>query len=913
MDFNFSTETITPDETDILTIGGTGAIELPTGGTSARPVTGLDNGAMRYNTDINNIESYINGSWSPMGSGTGTVSSVAVAGSTGLSVSGSPITSSGTITLTLGTELQGLSGLSATGLVVRTGAGTYSSRSIAGTASNIIVTNGTGVSGDPTVDLATAGTSGTYLYSTTDAFGRVTSGAVATGTGILAQTAAGAATTRTITGTSGTIVITDGSGTAGNPTVTLATIGTPVSNQFVKITTDTFGRTSATSAVVVGDLTPILDSTYVNVIGDTMTGNLVMSGVSTQITLPNPPVAGTDATNKNYVDAAIAGLSWKQAVRTATTVNGTLATSFANGQTIDGVTLATGNRILIKNQTTQSQNGIYVVQASGAPVRADDANTGPELVGASVLVDQGTTNADSGWVQTANAPITIGTTSITWVQFSGSGSYTAGTGLTLTGNQFSLTSPVLATLGGTGQTTYVVGDILFANTTTTLARLADIATGNVLRSGGVSVAPAWGKVTLTTDVAGVLPVANGGTGLSAAPANGQIDIGNGTGFTRALLTAGTAIGITNAAGSITINNTGVVSLAGTAGNITASAATGAVTVNLATAGTAGTYGQVTTDTFGRVTSGGPNTVANGGTGLTALGTSNQILGVNAAATGLEYKTLTAGTGISITPSAGVLTIAAANNGTVTSVGLSLPSIFTVTGSPVTTSGTLTGALNTQTANTVFSGPTTGGAAVPTFRAMVFNDISNALQLYRESPSSPTTPIASGANSVAVGSDSAATAANTYALGAGALANVANIHAFANGDFTNAGDCQTIKVMARNITTNATDTPLFIDGSTQRIVMPNNSAWTFTIKVAGRRTDVAGWAMYSFQGGITRDATAASTTLQGSSRTTIDESTTSFNCTVTADTTNGALQITVRGAAGQTIRWAASLEITQVTN
>ena len=75
---------------------------------------------------------------------------------------------------------------------------------------------------------------------------------------------------------------------------------------------------------------------------------------------------------------------------------------------------------------------------------------------------------------------------------------------------------VPATAGGTGQTSYAVGDLLYANTTTTLAKLPDVATGNALISGGVGVAPAWGKIGLTTHVSGVLPVANGGTNASAA-------------------------------------------------------------------------------------------------------------------------------------------------------------------------------------------------------------------------------------------------------------------------------------------------------------------------------------------------------------------------------------------------------------
>lgn len=142
---------------------------------------------------------------------------------------------------------------------------------------------------------------------------------------------------------------------------------------------------------------------------------------SQRITSLADPTAATDAANKQYVDNLSAGLSWKDAVRAATTAAGTLATSFANGSVIDGVTLATGNRILIKNQATASENGIYTVNASGAPTRATDADAAAELEGAAVFVQEGTALADTGWVMTANAPITVGTTNLTWAQFSGAG------------------------------------------------------------------------------------------------------------------------------------------------------------------------------------------------------------------------------------------------------------------------------------------------------------------------------------------------------------------------------------------------------------------------------------------------------------------------------------------------------------
>lgn len=114
------------------------------------------------------------------------------------------------------------------------------------------------------------------------------------------------------------------------------------------------------------------------------------------------------------------------------------------------------------------------------------------------------------------------------------------------------TGALTASVGGTGFSSYAVGDILYASTTTALSKLADVATGNALISGGVGVAPSWGKIGLATHVSGTLPTTNGGTGLTSTPANGQLLIGNGANFTLATLTGGTGISITNGGGSISI-------------------------------------------------------------------------------------------------------------------------------------------------------------------------------------------------------------------------------------------------------------------------------------------------------------------------------------------------------------------------
>lgn len=124
---------------------------------------------------------------------------------------------------------------------------------------------------------------------------------------------------------------------------------------------------------------------------------------------------------RDAINAAVAGLKWKQSVKVATTVAGTLASSFENGDTVDGIVLVTGDRILIKDQASGDENGIYVVAASGAPARATDADAGAELVSAAVFVEQGTANADKAFVCTNDA-ITLGVTAIAFTAFLAGGS-----------------------------------------------------------------------------------------------------------------------------------------------------------------------------------------------------------------------------------------------------------------------------------------------------------------------------------------------------------------------------------------------------------------------------------------------------------------------------------------------------------
>ena len=151
----------------------------------------------------------------------------------------------------------------------------------------------------------------------------------------------------------------------------------------------------------------------------TFSGN---TNVGFKLTGVTDPTLAQDAATKAYVDSIAAGLNWKMAVRAATTTTGTLATAYANGSVIDGVTLATGDRILVKDQSTGAENGIYVVQSAGSPVRSTDANSSTNLVdNTAVFIEEGTTNADTGWTLTNNGAITPGTTALVFTKFTGAG------------------------------------------------------------------------------------------------------------------------------------------------------------------------------------------------------------------------------------------------------------------------------------------------------------------------------------------------------------------------------------------------------------------------------------------------------------------------------------------------------------
>ena len=179
-----------------------------------------------------------------------------------------------------------------------------------------------------------------------------------------------------------------------------------------------------------------------NIISSTDTnGNIVInpngSGVinanTSKITNVVDPTQAQDAATKAYVDAVKVGLDFKDSVRVATTGNITIASDLNVGDTIDGVTLANGDRVLVKDQSTGSQNGIYTAGAS--PARATDADADAEVTaGMFVFVEEGTANSDNGYVLSTDGTITVGSTALTFTQFSGAGQIVAGDAMSKSGN-----------------------------------------------------------------------------------------------------------------------------------------------------------------------------------------------------------------------------------------------------------------------------------------------------------------------------------------------------------------------------------------------------------------------------------------------------------------------------------------------
>ena len=300
-----------------------------------------------------------------------------------------------------------------------------------------------------------------------------------------------------------------------------------------KITYDADGLVTAGADLAASDI-PSLTHTKISDFDDGVRTNRLdqmaaptaaVSMGSQRITNVASPTQASDAVNKAYADALVNGLDIKESCRVAST-SAFPSLAGTSAQTVDGVALANGDRILIKDQTTASQNGIYIYQVSGATwafTRATDANGNDEVTaGCFTFIEEGSTNADSGYVLTTNGSINVGTSALTFTQFSGAGMVAAGNGLTKTGN-------TLAVGAGTGIT---VGSNDVALTGQALALHNFATSGVIVRTGASSYT--------------VRSIAKSGNGLSVT--SGDFLDGNPTiSLTAALSTVG---GLTPAANKL---------------------------------------------------------------------------------------------------------------------------------------------------------------------------------------------------------------------------------------------------------------------------------------------------------------------------------------------------------------------------
>ena len=285
-------------------------------------------------------------------------------------------------------------------------------------------------------------------------------------------------------------------------------------------------------------------STFNNV---TISGSLDMdSGTSATITGLASPTNDSDAATKGYVDALAQGIDAKASVVVATTANITLSGT----QTIDGIALSVGDRVLVKDQTTQSGNGIYLVAAS-TWTRTTDANTWDELVAAFTFVEKGTTQANNGYISTITAGGTLGTTAITFAQFSGAGQITAGAGMVKSGNTLNVQTASSSRI--------VVG-----------ADEIDLASTGVSAGTYKSVtADVYGRITSGTN-----PTTLTGFGITDTYTSAQIDTLFGSTSSAATSAAAAATSASNASTSATNASTyaGNASSSATAAAASATAA-----------------------------------------------------------------------------------------------------------------------------------------------------------------------------------------------------------------------------------------------------------------------------------------------------------------------------------------------------
>jgi len=521
------------------TLPGAAGVLLPFGTTLDRSVAPT-NGTLRYNTDFAVLEAYLNGAWSTLASGSGVTSIL-----TGTGLTGGPITSTGTISIANTAVTAGSYGSS-----TQVGTFTVNAQGQLTAAANVAIS-------------ATAIGAVTTVNGTAN---EITSTGTTTVT--LSLPSALTFTGKTITGgtySSPNIATIINTGTLTLPTSTDTLVGRAttdtLTNKSISGSTNTLtniGNASLTNSSVTIGTTPIALGA----------SSLTLGGL-TSVAVTQDPTSALQLATKQYVDAVAEGLHVHAACAAATT--GTLASitggtvTYNNGTAgvgatltlsvaltvLDGYTLVNGDRVLVKNEATQANNGIYTWATGGTVLtRATDFDTAAEMAsGDFTFIVYGTLYANTGWVQTD--PVTIvGTSPVTWIQFSGAGAYTAGTGLTLTGTQFSITNTAV-TAGAYGSATQV-------GTFTVNAQ------GQLTLASNTTVTPAVGSITgLGSGVATALAVNVGSAGAFVT-------------FNGALGTPSSGT-VTNLTGTASININGTVgATTPTTGNFTTVTATSGI-------------------------------------------------------------------------------------------------------------------------------------------------------------------------------------------------------------------------------------------------------------------------------------------------------------------------------------------------
>lgn len=473
---------------------------------------------------------------------------------------------------------------------------------------------------------------------------------------------------RSITGSSGRVSVSNGDGLLGNPTIDLSTVSQGSGGSFVKITVDSYGRISHNTPVLASDITTLVDSTYVNVSGDTLTGYL---------TLHADPSNAYHPATKNYVDSLLLGITqWKDPVRGATTaalaITARTSTTLTIGGTSfvhDGVTYANNDRILVKNGTTGTgagdwDNGIYYVSGVGSSIvltRVSDANTSTTLkAGMTVWVNEGTTNSDTAWTITTDGAITIGTTAITISQTGGVTSIIAGAALVKNGNVIDLN--------------YNASDFTVSSDVLTLK---DIITASVSPSALKVAYDAKGRITSTS----ALTAGDIGAQVASAELAALAGLGSTGILVRTGAGAYTTRSITATNGRITVSNG-----SGVGGN---------VDLDLPSITSAGTYYSVNVDVYGRVT---------GGSTTPTSGNSRDSLTNGEVTTAGKFKAV-----YSFTTSGQFKLARADASGTMRAIGLTAAAINASVSGEIITSGTVSGTTGEWDAVTGQTGGLTPGS------------------------------------------------------------------------------------------------------------------------------------------------------------------------------------------------------------